>query len=149
MLSARLECLLRQAQYVWFTREVEPLSRRVQEPTLKDDSDPLALSPPAPTTGPARRGRPPRRPNAYPSAPVLRVVGGADGGAEGAEGAEGARPGFSLRLVGLGLVIARPVQLEQLEGQLEGREAELEAGGLEESEAAVLRMQRHARGRSA
>ena len=70
-------------------------------------------------------------------------------GAEGAEGGEGARPGFSLRLVGLGLVIARPVQLEQLEGQLEGREAELEAGGLEESEAAVLRMQRHARGRSA
>ena len=68
---------------------------------------------------------------------------------EGAEGEEGARPGFSLRLVGLGLVIARPVQLEQLEGQLEGREAELEAGGLEESEAAVLRMQRHARGRSA
>ena len=70
-------------------------------------------------------------------------------GRRGRRGAEGARPGFSLRLVGLGLVIARPVQLEQLEGQLEGREAELEAGGLEESEAAVLRMQRHARGRSA
>ena len=78
-----------QAQYVWFTREVEPLSRRVQEPTLKDDNDPLALSPAAPTTGPARRGRPPRRPNAYPSAPLLRIVGGADSGAEGAEGAEG------------------------------------------------------------
>ena len=69
---------------------MEPLSRRGQEPTLKDDNDPLALSPAAPTTGPSRRGRPPRRPNAYPSAPVLRVVGGVDGGAEGPEGAEGA-----------------------------------------------------------
>jgi hypothetical protein len=99
MLSVRRVCLLWhvlttvyllwQAQYVWFTREVEPLSRRGQEPTLKDDNDPLALSPAASTTGPSRRGRPPRRPNAFPSAPVLRVVGGADGGAEGAEGAEG------------------------------------------------------------
>ena len=69
---------------------MEPLSRRGQEPTLKDDNDPLALSPAAPTTGPSRRGRPPRRPNAYPSAPVLRVVGGVDGSAEGPEGAEGA-----------------------------------------------------------
>ena len=92
-------CAPRQAQYVWFSREVESLFRRGQAATLEGDgdTDPRAPSPFAPTTGgntgPSRRGRPPRRPSAYPSAPVLRVVGGAEGG-EGAEAA-GEAPSYS------------------------------------------------------